>query len=298
MRSKGCIVFLSAFLLAGAASPVAFGQEPAALERAVRDDKVELAITAMGGSTGNAIRIAVRRKVHEAMRLTLTPGIVFKSTSGVVQNMAGGSIKGERLGENSYRPGAEIVLTDNERHNYIVEAYCLDFHKPNPESGDSFALAAPDPRAASILAAARKRSASIGAIQAAVWMSRESLSPEQIETRFPVKARDLGVARAVLAEVAEEANRQLRRQPDVATSDDLPAMRPGDVVFVANDETRLLAGDRVIAVLKAGTQVKVAKVTGKWIAVVVTDGGTKAVGWVNASDVKRAASLESAPNPP
>lgn len=57
------------------------------LDQAVKDGKVEAEITGMGGSTGDAILLAVRRKVSEPLILTLTAGTVFKSVSGTVQNM-------------------------------------------------------------------------------------------------------------------------------------------------------------------------------------------------------------------
>ena len=132
------------------------------LEQAAKEDKVTLEVTGLGGSTGDTILITVQRRVAGTLRLTLTPGTVFKSISGNVQNMAGACIKGERVSEIAYRPSSEIVLTDNAKHSYIVEAYCLDFHKANPGSRDPFSIAPPDPRAAgSCRRASRPERASI-----------------------------------------------------------------------------------------------------------------------------------------
>jgi len=125
----------------------ALGQTAIPLDKALKDGKVEAEITGISGSTGDAILIVARRKVPEVLRVMLTPGTVFKSVSGTVQNMLGAFIKGERVGEKSYRPATEIVLTDNERHSYVVEAYCLDFHKGNPGASDSFSITPPDGQA-------------------------------------------------------------------------------------------------------------------------------------------------------
>ena len=140
-------IFAIAAIVLASCSAVAFAQDAILLEQAVKDRKVAVVITGTGGSTGDAIVIYVQRKVADILCLTLTPGIVFKSTTGRVQNMVGASIKGERVDERSYRATSEILLKDDDKHCYVVEAYCLDFHKANPGSHDSFVIATHDPRA-------------------------------------------------------------------------------------------------------------------------------------------------------
>jgi len=71
--------------------------------------------------------------------------------------MAGASIKGKRVGERSYRPTTEIVLADNDKHSYVIEAYCLDFHKGNPGPSDRFSIAPPDGRTLKILQAGKAK---------------------------------------------------------------------------------------------------------------------------------------------
>jgi ankyrin repeat protein len=207
MNANVKLVLLCGVFLVGATGPLAFGQGAIPLEQAVKDGKAEVWIAGIGGSTGDAILITVRRKVPDVLRLTLTPGTVFKSVSGTVQNMVGVSIKGERIGDTSYRPAAEIVLTDNDKHNYVVEAYCLDFHKPNPGPSDAFAITVLDEPAATILQAAKNRSASIAAIQSALWISREHLTAAELKRRFPATDVDISVARAVLTDAAESLGR-------------------------------------------------------------------------------------------
>jgi hypothetical protein len=175
--------FIVSMLAVAIYAPQAFGQDAIPLEQALSSGKVEAAITGIGGSTGDTILITVGRRTPDLLRLTLTPGTVFKSVSGAVQNMAGASIKGQRVGENSYRPETEIVLVDNYTHSYVIEAYCLDFHKGNPGATDRFDIASVDGQAARLLAIGKDKPASIGAIQAALWMLREGLSPAQVQAR-------------------------------------------------------------------------------------------------------------------
>ena len=190
--------FLVAALLCAAYSAVANGQDARTLHQAVEDGEVDVEITGIGGSTGDAILLTVRRRVPRVLRLTLTPGTRFKSVSGTVQDMAGASVQGELLTSNSYRPAGEIVLADDEKHRYVVEAYCLDFHKPNPGPSDRFRIDAPDEQAQRLLYAGKARSASIRAIQAALWMARGGPTERRLKQRFSATDADLAAARELL----------------------------------------------------------------------------------------------------
>ena len=255
-----------------------------ALDQAIKEVTVEVEITGVGGSTGDAIQLAVQRKVPETLRLTLTPGTLFKSKTGDVQNMLGTSIKGERLGETTYRPTTQIVLTDNDNHTYIIEAYCLDFHKGNPGPSDSFTLSPPDERATSIVEAGKKESASIQAIQAALWMDRENVSSAELKQRFPVGDGDIEVARRLVQSVgkAEEAEKKPGQEPSTREE---AQIKVGDTVIVSRDGTKLMLGSKVLARLPKGTKLEVAKVKTNWIGGQVDLAGKKETGWISRSEL-------------
>lgn len=196
------VVILSLFFV-GMTGRLTFGQDAVPLDQAIKDGKVGAHITGIGGSTGDTILITVRRKVPEVLRLRLTPGTVFRSVTGRVQNMAGASIKGERVGERSYRPASEIVLADDDKLSYVIEAYCLDFHKGNPGPSDRFSIAPPDGQALKILQAGKAKGASIQVIQAAVWMARDGATATQLKQRFPVGDRDIEAARGLLRDAKQ-----------------------------------------------------------------------------------------------
>ncbi len=222
MGMKNSLGIPFAILLVGTVCPMAFGQSVIPLEQAVRRGKVEVEIRGIGGSTGDAILLTVRRKVPEMLRLTLAPSTVFKSTSGTVQNMVGASIKGERVGENSYRHTNEIVLTDNNKHSYVVEAYCLDFRKGNPGPSDRFSIAPPDGQALKILRAGKAKGASIQVIQAAVWMDRDGITPGQLKQRFPIGDGDIEAARGLL----RDAKQAKPGTPSTSTAPATPRVSP------------------------------------------------------------------------
>ena len=146
------------------------------LGEAVKEKKVKVEITGLGGSSGDTIQITVQRVVSEILHLTLDSGTVFLSKSGKVQNMVCSRIRGERTGPTKFRPRSEIVLRDNLKHAYIVESYCLDFHKANPGQDDQFEISTPDLRAKKILEAARNKSLNTATVQSAIWIDREGLS--------------------------------------------------------------------------------------------------------------------------
>jgi len=177
------------------------GAQAIPLDQAVQGGKVAVEITGLGGSTGDVILVTAQRQVQETLRLMLAPGTIFKSKSGAVQDMVGACIKGERVSATSYRPATEIVLTDNRRHAYVVEAYCMDFHKENPRAGDRFTVAVPQDRAGALILGGKKARARIQVIQSALWFDREGLSNTAVKSRFPVTDEDIEGARCLLRNI-------------------------------------------------------------------------------------------------
>lgn len=192
------LLFLCSFLLVSLSSVNA---STIPLEKAINDGKVKVNITGLGGSTGDTILLKVQRKVPKTLRLKLTPGTVFKSSSGAVQNMIAAGIKGERVGPSSYRPSPEIYLNNNKEREYVVEAYCLDFHKPNPGSSDAFVISSPDERTKEIILKGKNAGYSINVIQSAIWIFRSRVTDSQLKRRFPVNDKDLKKAHELLGSI-------------------------------------------------------------------------------------------------
>ncbi len=250
---------LFALCAVGAASPEGFGQAAVPLEPAVERGDVEATVRGLGGSTGDAILLTIRRKVPQVLRLTLTPGIVFQSVSGDVQNMVAASIKGERVGEQSYRPANEILLADDSRRTYVIEAYCLDFHKPDPRPSDSFTIAPVDERARSIVQEGKNQSASIGAIQSALWLDRENVSPAQLKRRFPVTDADIAVAHAIMRSQGKRPLGSLQA-PISPEADQISAAKADDELWAWLDRNGMFADVWVRKEVLVGDPLKIPKV--------------------------------------
>lgn len=199
-----------------------YGQQTAiSIERGVQEGKVDVKVSSLGGATGNTIRVDVRRKVPQTVHVEITPGTVFQSQSGKVQNMAGGTVKGEFIDANTYRPseGNVLTLNDDAWHGYLVQSFCMDFHKGPPQRGERFNLSIQDQRSARILQSAKEPSASLWAFQFALWMDREGISEKELLSQYGnvATAADVRVARNLM---------QQAEQAGVAT---VPADMPSNV---------------------------------------------------------------------
>lgn len=181
--------------------PTSSGATTLSLDSAVKKGKVALKVVGLGGSTGDTLLIKLRRTVPEVLRITLASGTVFTSASGSAQNMVAARLKGEQVTALMYRPAPVIVLRDDEEHTYIVEAYCLDFHKDNPGEGEAFLLSTVDTRAKQILDTGLASKAPMSVIQSAIWMDRDHVSAVALKQRFQVNDEQIAQAKALLQKV-------------------------------------------------------------------------------------------------
>jgi len=195
MVGRNLILTMAVATLLGAVGPRTFAavDVSVSLQEAVKQGKVSVEVKSLGGATGKTIRVEVQRKVPEKVQVKVTPGTVFVAVGGTVQNMAGGTIKGEFIGGNRYRPGTSIVLQDDRKHSYLIESFCLDYHKPPPQRGHSFSLALHDERAKRIIDAPKDLQASPWAFQLALWMDRAGVSAEQVKRQFPRRVTEVDV---------------------------------------------------------------------------------------------------------
>ena len=112
-------------------------------------------------------------------------------------------LRGETAGGGLYHPVGAMVLTDDDRHEYVLEAYCLDVAKDNPSEGGSLSpgeLADPDV-AAALRAVDQVPDAdgNIRAVQAVVWAITANVTMDDLSQRgYDLSEGDLATAGAVL----------------------------------------------------------------------------------------------------
>ena len=99
-------------------------------------------------------------------------------------------IRGKQVNAQQFTPESKIILTDTNPATYVLEAYCAEFHKDNPSPSVSFSLDTSDAPLASILTEGKKQNLSVQALQAAVWISSDKVTYEQMNARFPINESD------------------------------------------------------------------------------------------------------------
>lgn len=220
-RSAVVMALVAVLFYSDLALPTHAQETAVSIQQAAAEGKVEVKVSSLGGATGKTVRVDVRRKTPKTVHVEINPGSVFVSKSGTVQNMAGGTVKGEFIGPNTYRPAETnaIVLADDAWHGYLVESFCMDFHKGPPQRGEGFNLVIQDQRAARIMQqAAKNPSASLWALQFALWMDREGISEKDL----------LGQYGNVATQVDVQVARNLIQQAEQAGVATIPAdMPPG-----------------------------------------------------------------------
>ncbi len=153
-----------------AAAPVSLGE---ALDKKLAD----IQILGMGGASGASIQIIANATGSRSVSIEIAPGTVLRSSVPGEQDMVVRRLLGLRQGEQRYSPTEVIFLPGLAAgpQSYVVDAYCLNFHKGNPSATTSMAVDAGSlvsPAVAAVLAAAARvpgAEQDIDAIQAAVW---------------------------------------------------------------------------------------------------------------------------------
>ena len=204
-------LLLFAMLAAGSARSFAFESLP--LHEAAAQGKVSVRVTSLGGSTGDAILLTVKRLRPQPLQVTLAPGTVLRSGQASVQNMAAAKIRGKPMAGNRLEPMSDFYLDNDEEQTLVVRAYCLDFDKDNPATGDTFTIQGPDLNMARLLRLARESGEDTNTTQAAVWIIKDSVTDESLKAKFPINNQQLTAARALVQRTtaASDALAQLPR---------------------------------------------------------------------------------------
>lgn len=179
--------------------PIPAVEQPLALHDAERAGLVEYQVTGTGNSSGDSLRIRVRRTTSRPVTLYIAPGTVFGTRSAGVQRMVAWSVSGSVVDENSglIEPTETIHLDDDRNQEFVVEAYCMDIELENPSSEDEFAARSVDQRAAAILSEANGQGLGLAATQAAIWMD-QGVTGDEIVEKFEATQEELEQARQLL----------------------------------------------------------------------------------------------------
>jgi len=185
------------------------------LSEAINKGFVKAEITGRGASSGDSINLKLTRLTQYTTEIQVPKGTVLLS-SGTAQNMVVYKVSGMAEDSMWLIPMSKIILYSSEPKTFILEAYCLDFHKENPSSSTKFSVGTlTDPQVLKILDALDDLSSditSIKAIQTAIWVVTEDISQRELVDRFPVGQEDINNAKIILEEAdIDTASKRLFR---------------------------------------------------------------------------------------
>jgi len=173
------------------------------LSEAIDKNFVKAEITGSGASSGDSINLELIRLTLYTTEIRVPKGTVLLA-SGIAQNMVVYKVSGIPKDTMWITPVSKIVLDSSEPQTFILEAYCLDFHKEDPRSSTKFSVGTlTDPQILRILDASDNLTSditSVGAIQTAIWVVTENVSKKELIDRFPVDQKDIDDAKFILEE--------------------------------------------------------------------------------------------------
>jgi len=143
------------------------------------------------------------------------------------------------------------VLVDANWHHYLVEGFCLDYHKGPPRRDQEFGLAMHDQRTARILNAPSDVQPTPWAIQTAIWMDRAGVSAADVRRRYPGRVTDVDVrvAQSLLQHAEQSGREQLPENMD-------PEVRQQAEKIYSTDPK--IRGTAVKVLVKMGDRARVA----------------------------------------
>jgi hypothetical protein len=179
------------------------------LSQAVEAGYVEANITGysgigalLGSSSGNVIRLNVHRLVNYTVEIDMLPTGTLLATSTNAQNMAVLKLTGLYLYLNYYEPTNRIILDETSWQQYIIEGYCVNFHKGNPTSSTMFTQSGlADANVVKIFNVLNQLPTNVtttGAIQTAISVVTDNPSRSELQATWPSFVSEIPNAKTIL----------------------------------------------------------------------------------------------------
>lgn len=177
------------------------------LSEVIENKYAEVEITGMRGllgrgiCAGDSILVQLKRLTPYVIEVKVPRGTLLLA-SGEEQNMVVVKVTGIPTDEFFYKPTSKIVLDTIDIVKYILRAYCVDFHKPNPNQDTLFSLGgSADPevlKVLNVLDELPSNVTTVEAVQTAIFVVTDNVSREELQERFPVEPEDIENAKVIL----------------------------------------------------------------------------------------------------
>ena len=163
---------------------------PISLAEALDQGLADIQILGRGAASGSSIIVVARPLGDQRIEIQIKPGTILRSSAPGEQDMVVRRLLGLRVDEQRYNPADLISLLGIVGpQTYVLDAYCLNFHKDNPGSTTTFAVgvdAPASPLIVAILDAVDRMPGaeqSIDAIQAAIWAVTDHATWQEMAER-------------------------------------------------------------------------------------------------------------------
>jgi hypothetical protein len=172
------------------------------LQQAIAAGEANARFYGNGGSSGDSVMVEVSKgpKAASAPKtVTIPPGSQLESSEAGAQSMMVLGVAGRVTGSGTYTPSDNIVVPVTGLVTYILNAFCVEFHKDNPSESTHFILRSPDTTLACIARESLKLNSSLEATQAAVWMHTDRLTFQEMNEKFSISSADWNTARQLVS---------------------------------------------------------------------------------------------------
>ncbi|MCX7017006.1 MAG: hypothetical protein NTW86_31345 [Candidatus Sumerlaeota bacterium] len=171
---------------------------PSPLIVAIAAGEAQIVATALGGTSGDTLRLEVVNQTAQERTWRLLPGAVALSGNPAVPDFAIRRIRGRSVDPQRYEPTDVIQLKPGETGVYVCEAYSMNFQRENPSSAARYTLSAPRPPLQKLFQAAERANPSTRAMQAAVWGLLTQIKKDDLMRRFPVSDEEYALAEGLI----------------------------------------------------------------------------------------------------
>jgi tetratricopeptide (TPR) repeat protein len=163
---------------------------------------VEGSIRGMGPESRNGVILTVRRAIASNITIGVLRGSLLKNTINAETDMIVYRLKGVLVEDGQIQPADTIQLLDDEWHEYVLEAYSIDFGKSEASPNATFTLIDSQPsEVLQILDAAdATKVVSPDQIQIAIWAITDGVNEDDLRSKERYYgAHDLNVIKSLLS---------------------------------------------------------------------------------------------------
>lgn len=175
------------------------------LQQALANQWVDIELRGSGAAYGDCIIARLVRQTQEILSLELAQGTLLLSKDSTVQDMIVMRVRARVNRDGSLTETNAIRITDNNPHEYLLEAYGLDSRLKSPGVGTAFVVAGPATQTAQRVLQATEQlnpqdnRRAEAATQLALWLLAGSPDREEICLRITCQQEDLVLAERMLA---------------------------------------------------------------------------------------------------